>query len=244
MYAYIFDSFLQERKYVNEIAQIENRLVTLGIQGRVEKMTILKNIAEAARTAIKRGATTVVVIGNDESINKVLPAVIGQSVTLGIIPLGPGRQIADVLGLPNGVAACESISRRVIRHLDLGRANNVYFLFSLQAPASVIVDCGDYRISSLDPQGSLVINNFSTERTVGQPDDGKVELTVHASTTSGRWGRRTTSTSSVFSLTSAKLTTLDHAANVLLDQHVTIKTPVALDVAAHKLDVIVGKKLK
>ena len=51
MYAYIFDSFLQERKYQHELGQIENRLATLGIQGKIEKMTILKNIQEAAPTS-------------------------------------------------------------------------------------------------------------------------------------------------------------------------------------------------
>src|SRR5690349_13808036 len=135
MYFYVFDSYLQDRKYANEVARVETRLGTLGIQGRQEKITILKNIHEALKEAIKRGATTIVAVGNDKTVTKILPQVVEHGLTLGLIPLGPEQTIADSLGIPHGVSACDSLSRRVMRRLDVGQANNQYFLLQLQAPA-------------------------------------------------------------------------------------------------------------
>ncbi|MEK7537988.1 MAG: diacylglycerol kinase family protein [Patescibacteria group bacterium] len=243
MYAYLFDSFLQERKYQHDIGQIENRLSTLGIQGKIEKMTILKNIQEAARQAIKRGVATLVVVGNDETITKVLPQIIDSDVTLGLIPLGPQQTIARALGIPDGVVACDVLSRRILRRLDLGRANAVYFLFNLVAPADVTVDCGgQYRVTSLDPAGSLMTANFPPAGTAGQPDDGRLELIVTPGRGARGWlpGRRS-SGGSVFSITKAKFTSPAGPVNLTLDGQVTVKTPATVEVVRRKLEVIVGK---
>lgn len=243
MYAYIFDSFLQDRKYTHELSQIENRLVTLGIQGRTEKMTILKNLQEGARGAVKRGATTLVVVGNDETITRVLPQLIDKDVTLGFIPIGPQQSIARMLGIPNGISACDMISRRVIRRLDMGKANNAYFLFTLTAPATVQVECGKYTISSLDPTGSFTITNFPVDGTNSVPDDGRLELVVTPGEGQGGWKPfRQRSTSSVFPITAVKIVSAIGSTMVTLDGKVTVKTPVTVEVAKNTLAVIVGKE--
>lgn len=241
MYAYIFDSFLQERKYAHDVSQIENRLVTLGIQGRTEKLTILKNLQETAKQMIKRGATTLVVVGNDETVTKVLPFVIDAGVTLGIIPVGQPQMISRVLGIPSGLAACETISRRIIRHLDIGRANTAYFVFQLAAPASVSVDCGDYRISSLDEHGHITITNFSLDGSHSIPDDGAFEVVVAPGAERRGW-KLQRQPQSVFRLTKAKLVSSGLPASITLDGHTIVKTPVAVTVDAGSLDVIVGKE--
>lgn len=240
MYAYIVDSFLQDRKYQHDIGQIENRLSTLGIQGKIEKMTILKNIQEAARQVIKRGAETLVVVGNDETITKVLPQIIDSGVTLGLIPLGPHQTIAKILGIPVGLPACDALSRRIVRKIDLGKANTTYFLFTLAAPAGITVDCGKYTITSLDPTGTMTIANFPTGEAKGLPDDGQLELIVDPGETKRGWGRRSSS-GSVFPITNIKLTAAEGPVTVTLDGQVTIKTPVTVEVAKNKLAIIVGK---
>ena len=242
MYAYIVDSFLQDRKYQHDIGQIENRLSTLGIQGKIEKMTILKNIQEAARQSTKRGIETLVVVGNDETITKVLPQIIDSGITLGLIPLGPHQTIAKILGIPVGLPACDALSRRIVRKIDLGKANNAYFLFTLAAPASVAVDCGKYTITSLDPTGTMTIANFPTGDAKGIPDDGKLELLVMPGETKRGWGGiRRSSGGSVFPITNIKMTSAEGPVNVTLDGQVTIKTPVAVEVVKNKLAIIVGK---
>ncbi len=49
MYFYVFDSYVQDKKYQSDVARIEARLGALGISGRTEKLTILKNINDATR---------------------------------------------------------------------------------------------------------------------------------------------------------------------------------------------------
>lgn len=241
MYAYIFDSFLQDRKYQHDIGQIENRLATLGIQGKIEKMTILKNFQEAAKQAVKRGVETLVVVGNDETITKVLPQIIGSNVTLGLIPLGPNQTIAKILGIPVGLGACDALSRRIVRKIDLGQANTAYFLFTLSAPAGVVVDCGKYSVTSLDQAGTVTIANFPIDEAQGIPDDGKLELIVAPGEEKRGWINRQRGSGSVFSVTNAKINSPHSPANVLLDGQMTLKTPVTVEVAKKKLQVIVGK---
>lgn len=243
MYAYIFDSFLQERKYQHEVVQIENRLATLGIQGKSEKMTILKNIQEAAKQAMKRGATTLVVIGNDETITKVLPHVIGTSVTFGIIPVGPHQTIASILGIPTGVSACDTLSRRVVRHIDLGKAGASYFLFHMTAPANVQVDCGSYSVTSLDPNGTITIANFPIDGQGGKPDDGVLELMVVPGEEKRGWGGlKRRPQGSIFPVKKVKIHATGIPAHLTLDGQTTVKTPMTIEIADAKLEVIVGKE--
>lgn len=241
MYAYIFDSFLQERKYQHDIGQIENRLSALGIQGKIEKMTILKNIMEAARQAIKRGVETLVVVGNDETVTKVLPQIIDRKITLGLIPLGPNQTIAKLLGIPIGLAACDILSRRIVRKIDLGQANNAFFLFTLAAPAGVTADCGHYNITSLDPTGTMTIANFPTGEAQGMPDDGQLELIVSPGETKRGWGNYRRGGGSVFPISNIKLTAAEGPVSVTLDGQILVKTPITVEVAKNKLAIIVGK---
>lgn len=240
MYFYVFDNFLQDRRYENDVAAVETRLAQLGIQGRSEKITILKNVPEAVATAIKRGATTVVAVGNDSTVTKVLPQVVEHDVTLGLIPIGPDQTIAGYLGIPAGAKAAETLSRRVIRRLDLGEANNQLFLLNLSAPASAAVMCDNkYTVTSRDPAGQLVIANFNRGVGSGRPDDGRLELVVEQGESRGWGARRRGFQGSIFPFTKAKITCSD-TAMMVLDGQRTIKPPVSVTVVPHRLEVIVG----
>lgn len=240
MYFYVFDGSLQQRKYAAEIARIETRLAALGLQGRQEKITILKNIQETVAEAIKRGATTVVAVGNDRTVSKILPQVVDHDLTLGLIPLGPEQTIADYLGIPHGVAACDVLSRRVIRRLDVGKANSQYFLLRLQAPARTTAVCDDtYSVESLDPQGTMAITNLGPA--VGSPDDGRLELVVQGSG-AARWPlfRRSYNADSIFPIRRARLQCRTDE-TILLDGQIVVKTPTQVTVGSKKLEVIVGR---
>ncbi|HLD20417.1 MAG TPA: diacylglycerol kinase family protein, partial [Patescibacteria group bacterium] len=105
MYFYLLDTFLQNKKYEKEIARIETRITDLGIGGQVARLNILKDINELVHDAVKRGITTVVAIGDDYTIGKVVDVVARYDVVLGIIPLGEQLAIAKILGIPQGEAA-------------------------------------------------------------------------------------------------------------------------------------------
>lgn len=242
MYFYVFDNYLQDRKYAVEIGRVETRLAALGLQGRQEKITILKNIQETLTESIKRGATTVVAVGNDKTVTKILPQIVEHGLILGLIPLGPDQTIAHYLGIPAGVAACDVLSRRIIRHLDVGKANSQYFLLQLKAPAQTTVVCdGKYSVESLDPRGTIAINNLAPAA-AGSPDDGRLELVVQPAG-SGGWSpfRRTYNSESVFPIRQAKLKCQHSQEMLILDGQIMVKTPTTVEVGEKKLEVIVGR---
>ncbi len=242
-YAYIVDAFANDPKYRTDIIRVESRLAGLGLQGRWERMTILKNIQDATEEAIKRGAGTIVVVGNDQTITKVLPSIIDHNVALGLIPLGPDQTIAQAFGVPTGAAACDCLSRRIIQKVDVGQANKHYFLLQLAAPAPTAITCdGTYTVTSLDPAGQLFITNLRTD-TGGHPNDGRLELVVQPGP-SGGWGRRRSGASSIFPITEAKIQSRGEQGTMLLDGQTVVKAPLTVSVLAKKLSVIVGPNRK
>lgn len=242
MYFYIFDGFLQEPKYRTEITRIENRLATLGIQGRNEKITILKNIREATLEAMKRGAATVVAVGNDQTIGKILGEVIDQKAVLGLIPVGEPQMIATYFGISRGVAACDILSRRVIRKIDVGRANTHYFLLNAAIPFRTPVECdGKYTVEPNDDASAMSVVNLGTDGHPGNPEDGRLELTVTPPTAHSLW-RRSETAPSVFPIKQAKIAYRDQNDTVVLDGQTVVKCPVTIEVAPKRLSVIVGRE--
>lgn len=243
-YAFIVDAALSEPKYRAELTRIETRLSALGLRGRWERMTILKNIVDTTTEAIKRGAKTIVVVGQDQTVTKLLPVILEHNVTLGLIPVGPDQFIAAALGISDGVAACDCLSRRIIMHLDVGRANRQYFLLQLAAPAPTNVTCdGAYTVSSLDPRGSLAITNLGVHGQHGQPADGRLELVVQPAARGNWWSRGRDPRLSVFPITRAKIEGRSEATS-LLDGHLILKPPITVEVVPGKLAVIVGPRRK
>ena len=247
MYFYVFDNFLQDDKYRTEILRMETRLAALGIQGRTEKITILKNIHEATEEAIKRGATTVVTVGNDKTITKLLPIILEHKVTLGIIPVGPGQRVAEYLGIPAGIAACDSLSRRVIEKLDVGKVDSHFFLLEATLPPAAAITCdGKYTVASLEPEASMTITNLGPTSEHGSPSDGRLELIVAGSKSGGGWSpfRKGSSKNSVFPIRKATVARSSDGQPIVLDGETVVKTPVEIEVLPKHLSVIVGRQRK
>ncbi len=244
MYFYLYDSWVQDKKYQAEIIKVEARLNALGIKGRSEKITILKNIHEAIRDGLKRGATTVVIVGNDKTITTILPDVLNAQAAIGFIPFGEPQTIARFLGIPSGLAACDVLSRRVVAHVDVGQANNHYFLLSANVPVGARVQCdGEYTVSSINPADRMVIANLETSGGMSNPADGRLELKI-GSPRKQRWGGfgRAGQPVSVFPIRRAKVTAAVGQAQLLLDGQVTVTTPLTVELAKKKLSIIVGRQ--
>ena len=162
MYHYICDSFINQKKYEPILHRIEGRLLELGINGKIEKLTLLKNLKELVEEGIKRNAETIVVIGDDKTISKVISFLPNFSVILGIIPVGPENKIAKILGIPEGEKACDILSARIIEKIDLGKVNDNYFISSLEIPFSneTVIECDDYSIFTLSSANKINICNF------------------------------------------------------------------------------------
>lgn len=252
MYYYICDSFVNQKKYELTLHRIEGRLLELGINGRIEKLTLLKNLKELIEEGIKRDADTIVVIGDDKTVGKVISFLPNFSVTLGIIPIGPENRIAQILGIPQGEMACDVLSARIIEKIDLGKINNNYFISSLEIPFSneVIIECNNYSISTLSNSNKINICNFGNIfdnklfKKLYNPKDGKLEIVISPNANSSRFLnllKRQFAKDSVFPIKKAKIKCLKECLPVIADGEVIVKTPVSVEVMPKKLKIIVGK---
>src|SRR3989339_705292 len=124
MYLYIYDSFLNHKKYTDLLTKIEKRITDLGIKGKVAKLSVLKNMKELILDGVREGVQTVVVIGNSQSFTKVINIVANLDVTLALIPVENDSNIAKVLGIAPGVLACDVLASRIIKKIEVKRGVN------------------------------------------------------------------------------------------------------------------------
>lgn len=187
MYCYLYDEFIQDNKrYERELLQIENRLTDLGIAGKISRLALFRNAEEMIRDEIDRGVKTVVVLGNDDTIRKLLDVISESDVVLGIIPIGPKNELARLLGIPAGVAACDVLSARRIEQIDMGTINGRKFITGVHVPnfkAELMCNDGKYRIVPTS-HADLHIDNLAE---VTNPCDGILEANIQASVKTG-WG--------------------------------------------------------
>lgn len=242
MYYYIYDAYLSDRKHQRTLARIETRLTDLGINGKINYLSYLKNIGQIIRDEAKQGVTTIVVVGNDRTIGQTLNILPNFNVTIGIIPIGPQNQLAKLLAIPDAEDACETLSSRIVDNLDVGIINNYYFLGQASiAHAPVTIECdNNYFVSINDRDHTIRINNLAADGTgVSQPTDGLFEI-VMESRTKSLWRSATTSMSRLHN-NSLTITSEKPIQIMLHDEHKIIKTPATASIRPQALKVIVGK---
>ncbi|MFA5069767.1 MAG: diacylglycerol kinase family protein [Patescibacteria group bacterium] len=249
MYHYIYDSFLSDKRYENDLSLIEARILALGINGRMDKLTILKNLKEIVEDSVKRGAETLVVIGDDMTLGKVISYVAPfRKVILGYIPLGPKQSIARLLGIPGGLAACDILSKRMVKKFDLGKVNEKYFLFSLNVTKNnVVIECdGNYNFKTVVPSSLLRICNLGLpeEGVFFNPGDGLLEAVVVNRSTGWNFFKKSYKKDSIFPFKKAKIKCETECVPLLLDGQTVVKTPAAVEIAPGRLNIIVGKDRK
>lgn len=246
MYFYLYDVFLRDKRYASTLAKIEGRLLALGIQGKSEKLTVLKSMKEIVDAALKRGATTIVAVGDDQTLSKLISCIAEKDVVLGIIPIGQHTDVAHALGIPKAEKACDVLSARIVELLDLGKANTSYFLSFLNLPSAkdLLIECeqGQYHI---EPDGSphaVSVYNFGHRN--NNPRDGELELVIERSEQRQGMGRifqKQHAHASVFPTTMCKIKSYSASLPAYADGQTVVKTPLTVTVVPRKLRVIVGK---
>ena len=133
MHIYIYDDYVNTKKYDTILAKMETRITDLGLNGKIIRLGIMKNIFDAVENELKNEAKTIVAVGNNKTVNKIINAMINAEIKsdleikapLGVIPLGEkNNSIAKALGIETPEDGCDILSARMIEKLDLGRANN------------------------------------------------------------------------------------------------------------------------
>jgi diacylglycerol kinase family enzyme len=184
VYHYIYDNFLSDKRYARVLSELENRLTDLGIHGRIDRLHPLKSLRESVEDGQRKGTKTVVAVGGDETFKKVLDVVPGKNLVMGFVPLLAPSSFASLLGIPEGVAACDILSARLTANLDIGRVNGQYFLTEVSfAAKEVTLECeGRYRVELIHG-GRVSICNVASVRGkepahLGNPFDGYLDAVL------------------------------------------------------------------
>lgn len=186
MYYYVYDEFVQDPKLERELALIETRLTDLGISGKIARLALFRDPAELIKDEIRKGAKTIVAVGNDATLRKVIDAAEDSDVAISIIPMGPDNRIAQILGIPNGSAACDILSARITEKLDIGMVNGRRFLHAafVNASAGAEIICDELFKIILSKKTVIEIRNLETsdeDVRAADPTDGKLEIVMRNS---------------------------------------------------------------
>lgn len=175
MYCYVYDEFLQDRRYERDLSLIETRLTDLGIAGKIARLALFRDARELIRDEIRSGATTIVAVGSDKTLRKALDAVGDTKTVVALLPVGPQGVLAGLLGMPIGAASCDVLSARIIEELDEGEVNGRRFVQAVHiADADYVATCKKgYTLTPLR-KSSVEVRNLA------EPDDAGVQSPVDA----------------------------------------------------------------
>jgi len=253
MYVYIYDNFLRQRKFESAIKAMEIRLTDYGIAGKILRLHNYTDAKPVIDDEIKRGAKTVVIVGNDQTFGHILSRSATCDCVFGFLPIGPNNTIAQVLGIPVGDAACDVLSRRRKELLDVGWMNNRYFVSQLHVPPSKIEVTYDerFKVSANDKMEIVVCNlqpfywkndKKSTEQYVVHPQDGKLEAFLRPLTKKGWWGYKYEDPS-VFPFEEMEINAIEPFV-VEADGKITKEIKVKIKLAHGKINMVVGRDRK
>jgi len=182
-YAYVYDDFLTDKRFEREVASLETKLSTFDMAGHIGRLSLFRSAKDLVESMVAKGARTVVVVGNDGTLDKTMWFLPDLNVTVGYIPLVGPSAVGKLLGIPMGVAACDVLAARRVETLDMGKLDDRYFLTEVSLPATVasLSIEGQYRIAPTDG-GSLAIRNLGgrvgAELVAADPKDGMLEAIV------------------------------------------------------------------
>ena len=250
MYLYLYDSFLNNKKYNTPLAKIETRLTDLGIGGKIFRLSPLRNVAQLINDEVKNGAKTIVVVGNDKTFTQIINFAAKYDVILGIIPVGTENKISQMLGITSAEDGCNVIASRIIEKVDLGQVNGTYFLLNLIiSSCKVTIECEDeYRVIPRS-QDQVCICNFkpllanANANGYFNPQDGRLEILIEpiSSWFDQMFKKATNIQKSIIPFKKIAIKSKE-SVSVVTDGQRVLKTPVQVEIIPKKLKIIVGKK--
>lgn len=178
MYCYIYDEYLQDRRYERDLSLIETRLTDLGIAGKIARLALFRDAKELIRDEIRHGASTIVAVGNDRTLRRALDAVGDTRTVVALLPVGPQGVLAGLLGMPVGVPSCDVLSARIVEELDAGEVNGRRFVQAVDmGEVDVVVKTKAYTITPLK-RASVEVRNLAEPDDAGvqSPVDGRLSL--------------------------------------------------------------------
>ncbi|MDD2353851.1 MAG: diacylglycerol kinase family protein [Patescibacteria group bacterium] len=239
MHVYIYDDYLNKTRYNKAINRMEIRLTDLGLNGKIIRLSGIKNIKSAIQNEMRLGAKTIVAVGNNQTVNRIMGAIIEADIysdfqkntLLGIIPIGNDNSIATSFGIKNEEDACNILLARRIERIDLGLIGDYYFLNEVEVESrGTVINLKDYSLEIKDKGFIKIINliNDKNNPINSNPHDGKLDVYVVTKK----------NTQSLMRLDKFEVVS-EHP--IIVDGVIEVKSPVTISVAKNKLNVIVGK---
>jgi len=245
MNVFIYDSFLNHKKYDRLLAKIETRITDLGLNGKISRLSLTRNVNDTVKNELRRGATTIIAVGDNKTVNQIANALSTSQVPLGIIPVGEkNNDIAKSLGIESSEDACDILSARLLTKLDLGLAGKTCFLgYAAIKNQGTIISMSDNYTVEVATRGVIRIFNLAhpeiklPSKIKVSPSDGVLELAICAQ--SGKKFFAKTDEQSVFKI--KKVAINNPGAQLILDNATPVPLPAEITVVKQALNVIVGK---
>jgi len=219
---------------------MEIRLTDLGLNGKIIRLGGIKNIKGTIQNEIRLGAKTIVAVGNNQTVNKIIGAIIDNDIysdfqkktLLGIVPIGNDNSIASSFGIKNEEEACNILLARRIEKIDLGLIGDRYFLNETTIEGlGTIIDLGDYSLEVAEKGTVRIINLLSDKENLinSNPHDGLLDIIIKT-----KKKDQTILKLNKFIVTNA-------TEQLLIDGVIEVKTPAEVSVDRDKVSVIVGR---
>ena len=247
-YAFVYDEILSERKYERDLMALQVKLTTLNITGRDIRLAMFRSVKETIESLVKQGVTTIVVVGNDRTLDKVMWFLPDLDVMLGYIPLIPPTDVAAPLGIPVGLAACDVLAARLVETIDVGICDNRYFLTEAKMTntiAAISVE-GKFSLSPMNG-GTIIIRNLDIRN--GEHEirndakDGLLEVIVKPNPVqTSRWQKPTSDITKMYMKSGMVIS--PEPVDVLIDGHMMNGFRFPFGIAPKKLKMIVGRGRK
>lgn len=243
MYVYIYDDYLNKNKYSRALNNLEIRLTDLGLGGKIVRLGTIKNVKTLIQGEIKTGAKTIIAVGNNKTINKIIGAVIDdeiynffqKNILLFIIPIGDNNSIAESLGIKKN-DACETLLARRIKKIDIGTVNDRYFLNKASLSGQNInLEIENNYSLEIGARNQINIINLAHKDDLNKeiksnPQDGRLDLYIKNGNKDYTY------------LTVKKLKITNKNEALTIDGGEEISTPAEFGIIKEKLNFIVGKE--
>ncbi|HLC44484.1 MAG: hypothetical protein A2722_04470 [Candidatus Doudnabacteria bacterium RIFCSPHIGHO2_01_FULL_50_11] len=122
----------------------QSRLLSLlgeyQVAGETARVTKLRTVEDLVATALSHGASTLVVVGSDETFSKVLTACRGKPLTLGFIPLAGNSGLKGILGIGDLADSVATIAKRRVEALDIAKIGPTHFISNVYFGPPTYVD--------------------------------------------------------------------------------------------------------
>ena len=135
-YLYLYDNYLKERPFQSVVSIIETRLGDFEIVGKIIRLSTFTNPRVLVEDEMRHGVKNVVIVGNDDTLARVLTRAADLEVTFGFLPIGQKKNyLAKILGIPLNEKSVETLAARKVEKIDYGIINkNRFFLSYLYVP--------------------------------------------------------------------------------------------------------------